>query len=80
MPCICPPSAACWSWALEWNQNSRLVALFGEIEPAREVAAALPALDVMELRQTPTRTTRMRVETELSADQDILFTHERPSG
>ena len=31
------PDAATWSWALEWNQNYRLIGFFGEHAPAQGI-------------------------------------------
>lgn len=44
------PDAACWSWAVEWNKSYRLVGLFGELAPAKQLADSISRLNVT-LRQ-----------------------------
>ena len=58
------PDEACWSWALEWNKNLRLVGFFGEEQVIDEVVSQLPRLS-------------FRRETPLEESEDRLF--ERPS-
>lgn len=36
------PDAACWSWAVEWNNNYRIIGFFGEEEPAKRIFNTFP--------------------------------------
>ncbi len=68
------PSANCWSWALEWNKNYRVVGFFGEIEAAKAVAAGLPKLEMSTLAEGPDKYIHLRTETPLNEEEDNLFT------
>jgi hypothetical protein len=46
-----PEGKEVWAWALEWNQNCRIIGFFGnEIEVEREIAA-LPVLEKIEVTE-----------------------------
>ncbi|MCH8080509.1 MAG: hypothetical protein IIA06_12170 [Proteobacteria bacterium] len=36
------PDAACWSWAVEWNSNYRVIGFFGEEEPIKKISNTFP--------------------------------------
>jgi hypothetical protein len=67
------PVEVCWSWALEWNHNLRVVGFFGEREPVLAAAKALPRLKVKTIAQGPGHALRYRMETPLSDDDDQMF-------
>lgn len=67
------PSAICWAWGLEWNQNLRIIGFVGEPDPIYETLTALPSLDMMTITEGPDRSTRFRTEQRLSEKDDVLF-------
>lgn len=67
------PDAACWSWAVEWNKNYRLVGFFGELAPAKQLADSFPSLSVTKISQDGDNWAGFRSETALSEDEDALF-------
>jgi len=67
------PSAECWSWALERNQNLRTVGFFGDRTAAEAVVAGFPKLDLKTVAQGPDRFVRYRLETPLPEEEDKLF-------
>ncbi len=62
-----------WSWALEWNQNFRLVGFFGDEGLLGDVSRQIPALEMIALQNTPTGRLRMRFEVPLAEADDTLF-------
>jgi len=71
------PSAICWAWGLEWNQNFRIVGFMGEPEALDEVLRAIPSIDMMTIPEGPDRLTRFRAEKRLAEEEDILFNVEQ---
>ncbi len=67
------PSAACWSWALEWNSNMRLVGFFGEEPVARALFEDLPKLVVKNFPTSATSGFRIREEVSISPEDDLMF-------
>lgn len=67
------PSAACWSWALEWNYNLRIVGLFGDLEASKQVAAGLSRLQLQEVPTCDGEKLAVRTDVPLAAGDDILF-------
>lgn len=67
------PTEICWSWALEWNSNMRLIGFLGEEPVVRQLVQGLPTLVVRDFPVTPTSGYRIREEVPLSPEQDILF-------
>jgi hypothetical protein len=66
------PTAMCWSWAYEWNQNVRIVGFFGEMEAARAAADAFPRLGGFLIRNG-NEVLRFREEVSLADGEDKLF-------
>lgn len=67
------PSAECWSWALEWNKNFRVIGFFG---------SRLAAQEIVNNFQVPKMTTVLtgekshisyRSDVKLSEEDDLLF-------
>lgn len=73
------PSATVWSWVTEWNRSYRVAGFAGEEAEIRSLLATLPAQRMEIVRQTETERIRMRLETELPAEADDLFTVSRPA-
>jgi len=67
------PDAVCWSWALEWNQNYRVIGFFGEEEPIRAILADFPVLTTNTIAQGPNEFVSFRTETSLKESDDYLF-------
>ncbi len=68
------PSAECWSWAIEWNQSTRLIGFFGCQEAADAIIAGLPQLQMeVVARRADGMTVRMRAEQALDPNNDNLF-------
>lgn len=63
----------CWSWALEWNCNLRLIGFFGNEDSVRSLAAELPRPEFQEFRSADGTFWRHRREVPLSAEDDQLF-------
>lgn len=69
------PSAAVWSFALEWNHSYRIIGFLGDEEAAHEIKAGFPVLESKEFPTGSGRRYRYRLETPLESD-DILFGYE----
>ena len=68
------PSIPCWSWALEWNQNLRVIGFAGDLEPARAIMGAMPASELVPLRRNGDGSIEyLRPETSLLREDDVLF-------
>lgn len=68
------PAAGCWSWAMEWNQTTRLIGFFGDQDAADVTIAGLPTLKMKEIaRPSDGAVMRMRLEQALDPAADILF-------
>lgn len=67
------PEAVCWSWALEWNQNHRVIGFFGEEVAIRAVLAHFPILKTSTIVQGPKEFVCFRTETTLNESEDCLF-------
>ena len=74
------PDAECWSWALEWNKNYRLIGFFGDHEAASKIVRTFPPLQSMPLRtgSAPGVSLRMRREKSLAPGDDLMFEMDRP--
>lgn len=67
------PSAVCWSWALEWNQNYRIVGFIGEQGSAEVLVKSFPRVDRKTMRQGTNGWVRCQEEMSLAAEDDKLF-------
>lgn len=67
------PSAACWSWAIEWNQQYRLIGLFGEQEPSEALLNELPRPKVEVVAQRGEDWFGICPDVPLNNEQDRLF-------
>lgn len=63
----------CWSWALEWNHNYRLVGFFGDRKHAEDMATTFPPLNTRLLAESHSDYVAIREHRKLDEDQDILF-------
>lgn len=62
------PESACWSWALEWNKNYRVIGLFGNKESIENFNSLLGAPKVKIINKST-----YREEIPLSDEDDSLF-------
>lgn len=67
------PNEICWSWALEWNNNFRIVGFLGERAVAEALVRSLPPLAVATVAQWDKGWLRYRTEVPLPEDEDTLF-------
>jgi len=67
------PVADCWSWALEWNRQYRIVGFCGDRAAAEAVAQNFPRLEAQTIVQGPSEYVRYRLETPLADADDLLF-------
>jgi len=66
-------AVACWSWALEWNENLRVVGFVGAPDAADNIVAAFPSVEHQSLRNSTNEVLRYRLETPLAEAEDRLF-------
>lgn len=64
------PRAACWSWALEWNQALRITGLCGDPKTAQDFIASLPKHTGEVISKESNATISYRKETPLSQNED----------
>jgi hypothetical protein len=67
------PTAACWSWALEWNHNARIVGFVGESTTIQELVDQLTPPEQSVMRPSDGTTRGVREEIPLAEESDILF-------
>jgi hypothetical protein len=67
------PSAICWSWALEWNHNYRIVGFFGDRAAAENVFRTFSAPEMQIMAQGAGGQLRIREELPLNDHRDIMF-------
>lgn len=67
------PDAECWSWALEWNKNYRVIGFFGELEAAKKIVDTFPKLSTQTVSQGPDHYLTFRSEKKLIEDDDLMF-------
>lgn len=66
------PSAECWSWAVEWNKNMRIVGLMGDPTTIAQVRASLTPNPTTDFTNG-TETFRFRAEVRLPPAEDVVF-------
>ena len=67
------PTAECWSWAIEWNQTTRLIGFFGDQSVAESIIGQLPKPTMKTVGRGPNVTVRMRTEMAIDPADDLLF-------
>jgi len=70
------PMSACWSWALEWNKNYRIIGFFGDQQTAKTIANGFPRLKLQSIAEGRDSFMRYYLETPLSDEEDKLFSCE----
>jgi hypothetical protein len=69
-------SEICWSWALEWNRQFRVVGFFGNRSVAEAVAQKFLHLEKRTIYQNGRDWIKMRNEQPLADQHDILFAYD----
>lgn len=67
------PGAECWSWALEWNRNYRVIGFFGDRAAAQVVMDRFPPLPRMKIVQNGRDWVAVRPDVSLDTSKDLLF-------
>lgn len=67
------PNAECWSWAIEWNKNHRIVGFFGDLDAAQKIVATFPKLSAQVLSGDANSNTFYRAEKTLNDNDDVMF-------
>lgn len=67
------PHEECWSWALEWNKNYRLIGFFGNREPAQALVNTFPVVEMTDIPTRDESTLRVREDIKLAEEDDVLF-------
>jgi hypothetical protein len=70
----------CWSWALEWNRNLRVIGLLGDLTLAANLLSHIPQLDFdVSAPTTDGRLIRHRREEALDDADDCMFKPSNPA-
>jgi hypothetical protein len=67
-----PTGAEVWSWALEWNQNFRVIGFFGNVSAVDVERRKLPQLLMKDVIEGPIKY-RVRLDVPLAPEDDRLF-------
>jgi hypothetical protein len=63
-----------WAWALEWNQNYRIIGFFGDEDAVRSLLDELPELPRQVIPTGAGTFVTVRKDVMLSEAEDRLFT------
>jgi hypothetical protein len=72
------PTDACWSWALEWNHNYRLLGFLGDRKVATALIEGFQPPQSHLLYRDKKRTVVFRPEITLEEGDDLLFVYDGP--
>lgn len=72
------PEGEAWSFALEWNDQYRLIGFFGDEGICFSEADRLPRFQALVSSDANGNRFAIRVETQLTEDNDILFANDEP--
>jgi len=67
------PNEFCWSWALEWNKNYRLIGFFGEQKPIESIVNTFSTLEMSPWIDCGKSKYRIRYDISLRDEEDLLF-------
>ena len=67
------PDRTCWAWALEWNQNIRVIGFSGDMEAAQEVYGELDKVAMKPFADDGGSVWRHRFEQPLQNEDDLMF-------
>lgn len=65
-------TSICWSWAIEWNHQYRIVGFFGEREPVENVVSGIQKLEIVPIADNQ-NWAGYRQEIQLAEEEDRLF-------
>ena len=74
-----PNGVELWAWALEWNQNVRLVGIFGSTAEVIAAIERLPRPATKTMVASDKTILRCGAESPLPSDEDFLFDANRAS-
>jgi hypothetical protein len=67
------PNADCWAWALEWNQNFRVIGFCGDAEASNKIYADFPQYEFQQSRLTNGEVIATKPDRILQVSDDLLF-------
>jgi hypothetical protein len=67
------PVAECWSWAVEWNKNYRVIGFFGSRTSAQELFDGFEDPKLKSIKKSDESHIQHRIEVKLPEEDDILF-------
>ena len=67
------PNLEVWSWALEWNHGLRMTGFLGEVATVKDIIVSRPEMKWHTMVHSDGQYTRIRAESRLQADEDLLF-------
>lgn len=70
------PNAECWSWALEWNNNYRVVGFFGDKDAAQELVDGFGKPNISTSQASDGALIGLRSDVSLDENEDHLFSWE----
>lgn len=70
------PNAECWSWALEWNNNYRVVGFFGDKDAAQELVDGFEKPMMSSSKTKDGGAIHFRSDISLDENEDLLFVWE----
>jgi len=70
------PDAECWSWALEWNSNYRVVGFFGDKNAAQELVDGFEKPNMSTSQASDGASIGFRSDVSLDENEDHLFVWE----
>lgn len=73
------PDAECWSWAVEWNKNYRVVGFFGSRISAQEVVDGFLIPQLASIKTSDNSYIHHRLDVKLAEEDDVLFEWENES-
>ena len=67
------PKAECWSWAVEWNKNYRVIGFFGNKAVAQELVSGFYVPKMTTIKMDENSFVSFRRDVKLSEEEDLLF-------
>jgi hypothetical protein len=67
------PCAECWSWAIEWNKNYRIIGFFGDGNAAQEFVKSFEVPEIKTVRTSSSSHIKFRSDVPLEDEDDLMF-------
>lgn len=67
------PSETCWSWALEWNKNHRVIGFFGNQDISIETKSKIPKLSPDYFSGNSKEYIAIKMDKSLEENDDVMF-------